>query len=154
MHYRCKPDKVIKSIADSGGYVGICCYERFLGQDGGITALINHIDYAAKKFGADHVAIGTDRVAYGLRGPEKKGPAFNFPQMKPVWEYLWPEVKVSARTLKKFEKSAPTIEWTNWPLFTVGLVQRGYSDSDIRKIIGGNVLRVAEANLADLPYNI
>jgi len=157
MHYRCKPDKVIKSIADSGGYVGICCYERFLGQDGGITALINHIDYAAKKFGADHVAIGTDRVSYGVRGldkDKKKIPAFTFPQMKPVWEYLWPEVKVSARTLKKFEKSAPTIEWTNWPLFTVGLVQRGYSDSDIRKIIGGNVLRVAEANLADLPYNI
>ena len=32
---------------------------------------------------------------------------------------------------------------TNWPLFTVGLVQRGYSDDAIRKIIGGNVLRVA-----------
>ncbi len=152
MHYRCKTDEVIKSIVESGGYVGICCYERFLGQDGGIKALINHIDYAAKKFGADHVAIGTDRVCYGVRGPEKKIPDFNFPQMKPVWEYLWPEIKVSARTLKQFEKSAPTLEWTNWPLFTVGLVQRGYSDSDIRKIIGGNVLRVAEANIADLPY--
>ena len=35
--------------------------------------------------------------------------------------------------------------WTNWPLFTVGMVQRGYSDDDIRKIIGGNVLRVARA---------
>jgi membrane dipeptidase len=37
--------------------------------------------------------------------------------------------------------------WTNWPLFTVGLVQRGYKDDDIRKIIGGNVLRVARAVL-------
>ena len=34
--------------------------------------------------------------------------------------------------------------WTNWPLFTVGLVQRGYSDDDILKIIGGNILRVAK----------
>ena len=33
--------------------------------------------------------------------------------------------------------------WTNWPVFTIGLVQRGYSDEDIRKIIGGNILRVA-----------
>jgi membrane dipeptidase len=37
--------------------------------------------------------------------------------------------------------------WTNWPLFAVGLVKRGYSDDDIRKIIGGNVLRVARAAL-------
>ncbi len=36
-----------------------------------------------------------------------------------------------------------SLAWTNWPLFTVGLVQRGYADDDIRKIIGGNVVRVA-----------
>ena len=28
-------------------------------------------------------------------------------------------------------------------MFTVGMVQRGYSDDDIRKILGGNILRVA-----------
>jgi len=37
--------------------------------------------------------------------------------------------------------------WTNWPLFTVGLVQRGYGDDDLRKILGGNVLRVAKEAL-------
>jgi membrane dipeptidase len=35
-----------------------------------------------------------------------------------------------------------SMAWTNWPLFTVGLVQRGHSDENIRKIIGGNVMRV------------
>jgi membrane dipeptidase len=35
--------------------------------------------------------------------------------------------------------------WTNWPMFTVGLVQRGHRDDDIQKILGGNVLRVARA---------
>jgi len=35
----------------------------------------------------------------------------------------------------------------NWPLYTVGLVQRGYKDEDIQKILGGNVLRVARAAL-------
>lgn len=38
--------------------------------------------------------------------------------------------------------------WTNWPLFTVGLVQMGFTDEDIQKIIGGNALRVARAALA------
>ena len=32
--------------------------------------------------------------------------------------------------------------WTNWPLITVGLVQRGYSDDEVRKVIGENTLRV------------
>ncbi|MGH2371380.1 MAG: dipeptidase, partial [Chloroflexota bacterium] len=41
-----------------------------------------------------------------------------------------------------------SLAWTNWPLFTVGLVQRGYSDADIQQILGGNVLRVARAALA------
>ena len=40
-----------------------------------------------------------------------------------------------------------SMAWTNWPLFTVGLVQRGYPDKVIRKIIGGNVLRVTRAAL-------
>ena len=38
-----------------------------------------------------------------------------------------------------------SLAWTNWPLFTVGLVQRGYSDEEIQKILGGNMLRVARA---------
>ena len=46
-------------------------------------------------------------------------------------------------------ESPDSIAWTNWPLFTVGLVQRGYSDEDIRKILGGNVMRVARASMSD-----
>ncbi len=42
-----------------------------------------------------------------------------------------------------------SLAWTNWPLYTVGLVQRGYSDDDIRKIIGGNVMRVARETMVD-----
>ena len=40
-------------------------------------------------------------------------------------------------------------------MFTVGLVQRGYSDSDIQKIIGQNILRVAkEAIRMDAGYRL
>ena len=39
--------------------------------------------------------------------------------------------------------------WTNFPLFTVGLVQRGHSDDDIRGILGGNILRVAREVLGE-----
>ena len=62
-HHRCKPDEVIRAIADTGGYIGICCIPAFLGGSGTINAMLDHIDYVAKNFGVDHVAIGTD-VAY------------------------------------------------------------------------------------------
>lgn len=40
-----------------------------------------------------------------------------------------------------------SLAWTNWPLFTVDMVQRGHSDETIHKIPGQNVLRVARAAL-------
>jgi len=43
------------------------------------------------------------------------------------------------------QEQRDSVAWTNWPLFTVGMMQRGYSDVDIQKIIGGNILRVARA---------
>lgn len=60
------------------------------------------------------------------------------------WEHLWP----AGSRVAKSEESRLSMAWINWPLFTVGLVQLGYSDSDIRKILGGNALRVARAVLA------
>ena len=61
-HIRGKPDEVIRAIVGTGGYVGICCVPAFLGGRGDLTALLDHIDHAVRAFGADHVAIGTDRA--------------------------------------------------------------------------------------------
>lgn len=47
-HIRCKPDNVIRAIADSGGYIGICAVPSFLGGKGDIGALLDHIDYAVR----------------------------------------------------------------------------------------------------------
>lgn len=142
-HIRSKPDGVIRAIADSGGYIGICCIPRFLRGTGDIRAFLDHIDYAVQKFGPDHVAIGTD-VAY--RSQFTEGEASKVPSRRAArtrFAALWPDD--SFATLPAMTHS---LAWTNWPLFTVGMVQRGYSDSSIRKIPGANVLRVARAALA------
>ncbi len=143
-HIRAKPDNVIRAIADTGGYVGICCVPAFLGGSGDITAMLDHIDYVVKRFGADHVAIGTD-IAYLSRNSErewKKVPPRG-PSRTP-FRALWPPDAFAG-----YPSRHPSMAWTNWPLFTVGLVQRGYRDADIQKIIGGNVLRVARAALGE-----
>tara|TARA_B100000700_G_C15053684_1_gene861674 strand:- start:2117 stop:3436 length:1320 start_codon:yes stop_codon:yes gene_type:complete len=136
-HIRSKPDEVIRAIADSGGYLGVCCIPRFLRGSGDLNQLLNHVDYMVEKFGADHVAIGTD-VAYMSQndGAERRKIPSRGRRRK-EFRSLWPDDPFATTSIM-----SDSMAWTNWPLFTVGLVQRGYSDDDIRKIIGGNVMRV------------
>ncbi len=141
-HFRGKPDNTIKAICDTDGLVGICCIPRFLGGRGDITAMMDHLDHLIKKFGASHAAIGCD-VAYTSRYDKEerakllKAPSGNADK----WEHLWP--KDDYLTTIEAEQS---VAWTNWPLFTLGMIMRGHSDEVIRQVIGGNMLRVLEAN--------
>ncbi len=140
-HIRSKPDTVIRAIADSGGYIGICCIPCFLRHGGGITALLDHIDHVVKRFGPEHVAIGTD-VAYQSRHTAREMAKLpSRPKRRTRWAPLWPP-----DNFKTTDRMKQSMAWTNWPLFTVGLVQRGHSDKVIQQIIGQNVLRVLEAN--------
>lgn len=136
-HIRAKPDEVIKAICDTGGVIGICWISSFLGGSGGLDALLDHIDYAVKKFGIDHVAIGTDvahtsqYAAAAAKGIPSRGRRRN------RFASLWPEGALGGQLPK-----AVSLGWTNWPLVTIGLVQRGYQEEAIRKILGQNILRV------------
>jgi len=141
-HIRGKPDEVIKAIADSGGYIGLTCIPAFLGGNGDISSLLDHIDYAAKKFGAGHVAIGTDAGHVSSNEKRMTAKAPTKPKTRARFEALWPHGPAGREWRR--ERQIKSLAWTNWPLFTVGLVQRGYSDEDIQKIIGGNALRVAK----------
>jgi membrane dipeptidase len=141
-HIRGKPDDVLRALATSGGYAGVCCISQFLGGRGDIAAFLDHIDYIVKLVGVDHVAIGTD-IAYTSRqdaAERKRIPARRRARVR--FAYLWPRETFTATPTAR-----ESLAWTNWPLFTVGLVQRGYRDEDIQKIIGGNVMRVARAVL-------
>jgi membrane dipeptidase len=139
-HIRAKPVEVIKAIVDGGGLVGICCIPSFLGGNGDIPAMLDHIGYVAQRFGVQHVGIGTD-IAYTssqAAAENRKIPSVG--PRRTRYEALWPDGALGKRL--PGEKS---LAWTNWPLFSVGLVQRGYRDDDIRQILGLNMLRVAKA---------
>ncbi len=91
---RSKPDNVIKAIADTGGYIGICCIPRFLGETGDIAAMMRHIDYVVKKFGFGHVAIGTDTgYSSQYNDEERKMIAASLIRQpnRTRWESLWPD---------------------------------------------------------------
>jgi membrane dipeptidase len=141
-HFRGKPDDTIKAICDTDGLVGICCISRFLGGKGDITALMDHLDHMVKKFGAKHAGIGCD-VAYTSRyDKEERAKLLKAPGgSADKWEHLWP--KDDYVTTLEAEQS---IAWSNWPLFTLGMIMRGHSDDAIRQVLGGNMLRVLKAN--------
>lgn len=138
-HIRSKPDDVIRAIVDTGGLIGICSVPDFIAGD--IRAMLNHLEYAIKKFGAEHVAIATDVAAQSVNADREWQKMPRRPRSRTAWEYFWP------RPLNQNPAAARTMAWTNWPLFTVGLVQRGFTDDQIRNVIGGNVLRLVKSVL-------
>ncbi|OGV52416.1 MAG: hypothetical protein A2017_10895 [Lentisphaerae bacterium GWF2_44_16] len=145
-HPRAKTDEALKAIAASGGYVGICLIPHFLGENASINTLLDHIEYAVELIGIDHVGIGSD-VCYM---EPFSSPELDYYQLVPfhsnknswvrwygAWEYSndLPEKIVSP-------EGTASLQWTNWPLFTAGLMKRGYSKEEISKIAGGNFIRV------------
>ncbi|MHC4874532.1 MAG: dipeptidase [Planctomycetota bacterium] len=139
-NYRCKSDKVIKAIADTGGYTGVCVIPPFLGMGGDINAFLDHICHMVKVAGADHVTIGTDCFSTSLEGSrEANSKVSHLYKSRKNVGHLWPDFNQQNNFVEGHKES---ISWTNWPLFTVGLVERGLGDEDIQKIIGGNMLRV------------
>jgi membrane dipeptidase len=146
-HIRGKPDTVFKAIAAGGGLAGICGIPAFLGKTGDVRALLDHVDYLVGLIGVDHVAIGTDTAHMSSAQESECAKIPGRRRMRASFEGFWP----ANETLSLPEWNQPSqlrsLAWTNWPLFTVGLAQRGYSDDDIQRLIGGNVLRVWQAVL-------
>lgn len=133
-HDRGKPDDILKSIADKGGYIGVLTVPGFISNDPEITIehWLNHIDYIVNLVGLDYVGIGTD--FYGFSVPDNLA--------EKIAEFIdklgfRPEHKASfLDKMKGFE---------NYRKFTnllKGLIERGYSEEDIIKISGKNFLRV------------
>ena len=135
-HPRNKTDEAIKLLVERGGVIGANAFPMFFerGFETGLGEYIDAIDYLVQMTGIDHVAIGTD---------------FCMEQPRSWFEWLFAsQGKVPAKTvdftpepyrhLKHFESPA---DWVN---VAEELSVRNYSESDIRKILGENWLRLFE----------
>jgi membrane dipeptidase len=142
-HHRAKPDALMKAIADTGGTVGITNVPAFLGGSGCLDAMLEHLDHALRVVGSEHVTIGTDRPYVSVRAAEESAKVPPGRRGRARWEALWWQDDPVADPAWKQDRMLQSTAWTNWPLFTVGLVMRGHDDDTIRKVIGGNILRVA-----------
>ncbi|MDC0610159.1 dipeptidase [Vibrio sp.] len=130
-HPRNKSDEDIKFIADHGGFVGVTMFAPFLkrGIHSSIEDYVEAIDYIFNIVGEDHIGIGTD---------------FTQGQDQPFFEWLTHD-KGYARRLTNFgEIINPEGIRTlgEFPNLTDALLRHGFSETQVRKIMGENWLRV------------
>jgi len=130
-HPRNKSDEELKFIADHGGFIGVTMFAPFLknGIDSTIEDYVEAIEYTVNIAGIDQVGIGTDFT----QGHDKQ-----------FFEYLTHD-KGYARRLTNFGKiinPAGIRTVGEFPNLTEALLRRGFSESDVRKIMGENWVRV------------
>lgn len=124
-HPRNLDDDQIRAIGERGGVVGICAVARFTTEDPSeatLERMLDHLDHVTSLIGPEHVALGPDFVDYLRVGPG-------------AW--VDPDEPVHATA------GFGTI--SELPNVTEGLLRRGYSEADVRGILGGNLLRVLDA---------
>ncbi|MGD9124380.1 MAG: dipeptidase [Desulfarculaceae bacterium] len=127
-HQRNLDDEHIKGIAEKGGVIGITFLGRFVADENAtLSDVLDHVDHMAELVGPAHLSVGpdfTDHCADMIISARRvAGPG------QPVDDTSIP-----------YAEGLDDV--TKLPNFTRGLVSRGYSDNDIRGILGENYLRV------------
>lgn len=129
-HPRNKTDEQVKFLVSKGGVVGVNIFPPFLkkGYEATLEDVIDVFDYWVQIAGIDHVSVGLD---------------FTENQTNEWFHWLMSgKRKDSMVTPLELPLKLPQgiTRADEMPNLTQGLVSRGYSEADIRKILGENVL--------------
>ena len=154
-------DNQIKAVADNGGVIGVNYEITFVGEAYRVAKA--HLDdekaEETKRAEKDHPA-DSDDLKSALREiderHEEKVAELQKPHYTEIVDHIDHMVSVAGveHVGLGSDFDGATMpegmeDCTKVPLITDELVERGYSESDIRKILGGNFMRVMEEALAD-----
>ena len=149
-HYRNLTDEQIKAIAKSGGYIGINFYCKFLDPGATSTTGIhnkykNGLQPIENEYGNDFVKFNEKRYEYLTENKVTGGTPVD--KLIDHIDYIVKLVGVDYVGFgSDFDGGVYTpnelYDATCYPIITKKLVERGYSEQDIRKILGLNFLRV------------
>ena len=153
--FRNMTDELIKAVAKTGGTCHIFGTGAYVDPTNppvvGPEILFKHMDYMVQLHGnTDHVGFGSDYI----------------PDMNKTMELImskanaYPDMGMKPGTTKKaIEMYGPTANPARiLPAFVDQMLDHGYSEKDIHKILGGNIMRVfdecwggADVQVVDVP---
>ena len=134
-HPRNKSDEVIRNLAAKGGVMGITGVRMFIKAKDPTTVadMADHVDHVVKLVGIEHVGIGSDA---DLNGYDDMPPD-QYKQLKAGYKssYAFRD-KID---IDGFDHPKKIFDLTE------ELIRRGYSDANIRLVLGGNFRRLLGA---------
>jgi len=131
-HPRLKADAAISKLAAKGGVMGITGVRMFVKDKEPTTIedIVDHIDHVVKLVGIEHVGIGSDSDLMG------------YDHMPPD---QYKQLKAGYKSSYAFRDKIDT-DGFDHPRkvydLTAALIRRGYSDSNIQAVLGGNFRRL------------
>ncbi len=133
-HPRNKPDHILRLLVERGGVIGATSWPPFLRNkfNSSIIDFVDAIDDLVERVGIDHVGIGSDYTQNQTKEwfdvlMSQQGTKFNQRRLD------YPDVVTHPTGIETPDK---------FPVVSIELVNRGYSEEDVAKILGGNWLRL------------
>lgn len=127
---RNKTDDEIKALAKKGGVIGLAAFSTFVRKGGKATKddFLNMVDYVVNIAGIDHIGLGFDYDPFKTRDEMEK------------WISDNPEIGRDVDFDSRYPKGMERIRML--PELTEGLLGRGYSEGEVKKILGENNLNL------------
>ena len=138
-HLRAKTDEMIRKMAKTGGVMGIA-FIRFLiraQEPVGITHVMEHFDHVRKLVGTEFLGVGSDLDVMGMGQPVGFGEGTRSPSSQPNFDrYNFHVAKTDMVAVDGLDHPRRIFDLTE------AFLRRGYSEADIKLILGGNAIRV------------
>lgn len=135
---RNKKDEVLKTVAEKGGVIGLNALPCAVApKNPSLQHMLSHVDYITHTFGIGSMGLGLDYVE-------------GFKQAKQILPQsvrnrtLRPDIFGSVDDFLNQDYAAGLERIDRLPALTRALIERGYSDAQIRGILGENWLRAFE----------
>lgn len=133
-HPRNRTDEELRFMVEHGGFIGVSTYPLFLpqGYDSTVDDAVAAIDYVISLVGDEQVGFGTDFL-------QDQDPGF--------LDWLAHDKGTARRVLVRRGDGVPPMpkgldRLSDYANLTAAMVRRGWTETRIRKVLGGNWLRL------------